>query len=272
MMKCVYILGIFLVILALGFFLVPAKKADYSDLIHITSPVSNQIVTSPLTVTGEARGNWYFEASFPVKILDANGALIVQSHAEAQGDWMTTDFVPFIALLEFSKPGTQTGTLVLEKDNPSGLPENAAEVRIPIRFTASSTLEDTMTVEAYFGNSSLAITNGMDCTELFPVERVVPKTMAVARAALEELFKGPTDAEKSNGFFTSINPGVMIQKVSIENGVASVDLSEELERAVGGSCRVAAIRAQITATVKQFPTVTDVVISISGRTEDILQP
>ena len=100
----------------------------------------------------------------------------------------------------------------------------------------------------------------------------MPETQAVARAALEELFKGPTDAEKSNGYFTSINPGVMIQKVSIENGVASVDLSEELERDVGGSCRVAAIRAQITATVKQFPTVTDVVISISGRTEDILQP
>jgi len=35
---------------------------------------------------------------------------------------------------------------------------------------------------------------------------------------------------------------------------------------------VTAIRAQITETLKQFPTVENVVISIDGRTEDILQP
>jgi len=35
---------------------------------------------------------------------------------------------------------------------------------------------------------------------------------------------------------------------------------------------VAAIRAQIRETLKQFPTVDEVIISIDGRTEDILQP
>ncbi|PIP22172.1 MAG: hypothetical protein COX38_02115, partial [Candidatus Nealsonbacteria bacterium CG23_combo_of_CG06-09_8_20_14_all_39_25] len=47
---------------------------------------------------------------------------------------------------------------------------------------------------------------------------------------------------------------------------------EQLEFQVGGSCKVSAIRAQITQTLKQFPTVDEVVISINGRTEDILQP
>jgi hypothetical protein len=107
---------------------------DTSNLIKITAPKPNDIVKSPLLITGEARGNWYFEASFPVKLIDANGDLIVQGHAEALSDWMTTDFVAFKATLEFEKPATPTGTLVLEKDNPSGLPENAAEVRIPVRF------------------------------------------------------------------------------------------------------------------------------------------
>jgi len=110
------------------------------------------------------------------------------------------------------------------------------------------------------------------CNKVFPVEREVPKTQAVAGAALEELLKGSTDAEKEQGFFTSINPDVKIQKLSIENGIAKVEFDEQLEFQVGGSCRVAAIRAQITETLKQFPTVKSVIISIDGRTEDILQP
>ena len=52
----------------------------------------------------------------------------------ADGEWTTKDFVPFALTLNFAEPRTATGTLVLEKSNPSGLPEHAAEVRIPVRF------------------------------------------------------------------------------------------------------------------------------------------
>jgi len=54
--------------------------------------------------------------------------------AQAQGDWMTTEFVPFEAVLEFAVPQTEFGTLILEKDNPSGLPQNADSISIPVRF------------------------------------------------------------------------------------------------------------------------------------------
>ena len=54
--------------------------------------------------------------------------------AQAQSDWMTEEFVPFKAMLEFSAPTTATGTLVLEKDNPSGLPENADSLIVPVKF------------------------------------------------------------------------------------------------------------------------------------------
>ncbi len=103
-------------------------------MIQVSAPHANTTVTSPLTVTGQARGTWYFEASFPVRLLDGNGNEIAITPAQAQGDWMTEDFVPFSATLTFTKPSTPTGTLVLEKDNPSGMPENAAEVRIPVEF------------------------------------------------------------------------------------------------------------------------------------------
>ncbi len=131
--------------------------------------------------------------------------------------------------------------------------------------------EEKMIIKVFFGNI-VNDPNVMDCDAVYPVEREVVKTPAVARAALEELFKGPTKDEINQSFFTSINEGVTIQKLGIADGVAIVDLSKKLEEAVGGSCRTSAIRAQITQTLKQFSTVKDVVISIDGRTEDILQP
>lgn len=105
-----------------------------SDLIQVDSPQPGGLITSPVTITGKARGQWYFEASFPIKIFDENGKVIGQGIAEAQGDWMTSEFVPFKAIVTFTKSPTKTGTILLEKDNPSGLPEHADSIRISIRF------------------------------------------------------------------------------------------------------------------------------------------
>lgn len=105
-----------------------------SDFIRVSNVRPNDIVHSPLTVQGEARGNWYFEASFPVKLYDADGKELAAIPAQAQGDWMTTEFVPFEVTLEFTQPSTDTGALVLKKDNPSGLPEHDDQLVIPVRF------------------------------------------------------------------------------------------------------------------------------------------
>ena len=110
-----------------------SSSASQSNMIRVTEPQPNAVVTSPLTVRGEARGTWYFEASFPVQLLDENGSLIVMLPAQAEGEWMTEDFVPFSVALNF-ETDAKRGTLVLMKDNPSGLPEHAAEIRIPVRF------------------------------------------------------------------------------------------------------------------------------------------
>ena len=128
----------------------------------------------------------------------------------------------------------------------------------------------TSTIKVFFNNSQLD--PEYSCNKVFSVQRQIPKTQAVARAALEQLLQGPTDAEKAQGFFTSINSGVKIQSLTIQAGTAYVDFDDQIEFQVGGSCRVSAIRAEITQTLKQFPTVSEVIISVNGRTEDILQP
>jgi hypothetical protein len=93
-------------------------------------------VQSPLTVTGKVPGNWSFEASFPVQVTSKNGAVLVQTAAQLEGDWMTEELVPFSVTLTFERPSGDNpqGYLVLKKDNPSGLPENDDSVTIPIVF------------------------------------------------------------------------------------------------------------------------------------------
>lgn len=110
------------------------NELDYSNEIQVNSPRPNQVVTSPLSIEGQAKGNWYFEASFPVELVDANGKSLIKTPVEAKSEWMTTEFVPFSLNLTFTKPETKTGKLILRNDNPSGLEENQKELIIPIKF------------------------------------------------------------------------------------------------------------------------------------------
>jgi spore germination protein GerM len=89
---------------------------------------------------------------------------------------------------------------------------------------------------------------------------------------LENLLDGPSESEKKDGFLTSINENVEINKIIIEDGKISVDFSKELNQDVAGSCRVIAIRSQIEKTLKQFSEIKEVLISVEGNSEEILQP
>ena len=109
-------------------------KEPVENMIRVISPKEGDTVASPLLIKGEARGAWYFEASFPVRLIDSEGETLAVYYAQAQGEWMTEDFVPFFSELIFETPKTETGTLILEKDNPSGLPENDASIEIPVKF------------------------------------------------------------------------------------------------------------------------------------------
>lgn len=103
-----------------------------SSTLRLKTPHATDVVKSPLFVEGEA-GGWYFEGEFPVRLLDASGNEITWGSAIAQGDWMTTDFVPFRATLIFTAPASATGTLVFEASNPRGN-GSSQTVQIPVKF------------------------------------------------------------------------------------------------------------------------------------------
>jgi len=110
------------------------NELEKTDLIRLDYPRPNQVISSPLTINGEARGSWFFEASFTVVLTNRDGLTIATGIATAKNDWMTENFVPFEAVLEFDKNQIPEnhGILILKKDNPSGLTEYDDALEVPV--------------------------------------------------------------------------------------------------------------------------------------------
>lgn len=102
--------------------------------LYVYSPTTNTKVVSQLAVVGMVPGNWSFENNFPVVLENDQGTAIAQTPATLIGTWMTDTLQPFTASLTIPAGQSGSGTLVLQNDNPSGLPANADSVSIPIQF------------------------------------------------------------------------------------------------------------------------------------------
>jgi hypothetical protein len=70
-----------------------------------------------------------------VFLLDAQGRKIATSYATAKGEWMTENFVDFEGIISFTGSFSgQQGTLILQKDNPTGLTQFDDALKIPVNF------------------------------------------------------------------------------------------------------------------------------------------
>ncbi len=115
----------------------PGSQASIKNLILVSAPTPNQPILSPVTVQGVARGSWFFEASFPISIVNWDGLIIGEGVATAEDDWMTEEFVPFTANVTYTIPPDtpyDRGAIILRKDNPSGLPEHDNALEFPVTF------------------------------------------------------------------------------------------------------------------------------------------
>lgn len=104
----------------------PAEK---TGLITVYSPLPESTINgSSVSIKGKAVGNWFFEASAPVDIVNWDGLIIGQGFVTVDEgySWMTTDMVPFSGNVSFDTSllgAYKYGWVIMKKDNPSALPE-----------------------------------------------------------------------------------------------------------------------------------------------------
>lgn len=112
----------------------PETNPDIT-ITYIT-PEENEAISFPLIIKGEAKGTWFFEASFPVEILNDKQELVTTGIAQAEEDWMTENFVPWTVKFD-TKPAGLNSTnafIKFKNDNPSGDPANEKSFLLPIRL------------------------------------------------------------------------------------------------------------------------------------------
>jgi germination protein M len=130
----------------------------------------------------------------------------------------------------------------------------------PAGSTAPGSPAPTTTVRAYFFLGSFIGDSG-----LVPVLRDIPNTQQVGAAAMQALIAGPNEAElgASPAMYTDVPTGMRFLGLTIDNGIATVNLSKEFE--AGGDARTVVGRAaQVVYTLTQFPTIQGVQFEIDG--------
>lgn len=148
---------------------------------------------------------------------------------------------------------------VVPSTEPSEEPAGSPSASVAPSATPGTT--ETMLVRAYF-----VLGGEPGSVGLVPVLREVPKSTAVAKAAMTALLGGPTRLESGDRqISTAIPDGTALLSVTAKNGVATVDLSTEFDSG-GGSASMQYRLAQVVYTLTQFATIKSVVFQIDGET------
>lgn len=223
--------------------------------ISVRAPVPYADVASPVIVAGSAIA---FESTISITIRDSGGRVIGRGFATADAPDAGQPGPYRTAVAFTAPPGATLFVEVFEASAKDGTPIHM--VRIPVRVA------NTLSTYSIF----LAKEGGPGCPQTFAVKRTVPKTNAVARASLEHLFAGPTREEWEQGYRSFVPQGTIINRLTVEAGVATADFSSY--KIPFGACAADSARVQIEKTLLQFSTVTSVVLSVDGDTEVFLHP
>lgn len=132
-------------------------------------------------------------------------------------------------------------------------PEPGTKEPIPTAPTGSP-----IVLKAYFDHDE----------KMQPVARTVPYTTAVLKASIEQLLKGPTAAEAKAGIDTQIPKSTKLRGVTLAEGIATVDLSEQFASG-GGTLAMTNRLAQVVYTATQFKSVDAVVFEIEGKRVEV---
>jgi spore germination protein GerM len=133
----------------------------------------------------------------------------------------------------------------------------------------------TINIKVFFSNEKLN-PNIDDCNKVFPVTRTIPKTSAVAKAALEELFKGVTKDEEAKGYgsIPTAESNGILKSINVKNGAAYVNFTNRVLEQMGTattSCGGGQYFGMIEKTLTQFPTIKKVYYAVEGNTNEFYE-
>ena len=237
----------------------------------VLSPQPNQTVSLPFSLRVEVPQDMK-ELGFRVLSTSSDGTEKVLLDDMIAG-WA---YEPSISLkvedsVYYAAPTSTAGMIVLY--DPANPDNRARRLSIPIFFAPV----ETVTVKVYFPNTQRE-TDSLASKSVYPVERTIPATTDIARAALTQLFRGPTGIEKEYGFFTYLGPPCRAQDfyysqhpcanklkgLEIKNGAACVwtyDIDWPTPASgMGGVHFMDVALDQIRQTLLQFPNISRVVV------------
>ncbi len=221
----------------------PATAAPTSVPAAVSQEITIEKVdaANPVVITGRART---FENNVVVRVRDSRGNLMKETFTTADGEMGQHN--PYRAEVWLAAdPGSRITAEALEYSAKDG--------------SERSLVKAEKAFNAELIDLTLRLPNS-DCTGLVTEKRRVPKSVAMARLVVESLMTHPVFPK-----------GSAVRSVNLRDGVLTVDFNERLQN-VGGSCAVQMIRASVTETLMQLPSVKRVVITAGGSEKLALQP
>lgn len=93
-------------------FLKDHYEFSLSTNVEVTSPSMNELVTSPLTITGKAK-DFYLKDMFDAALFDDQNNLMATSTAKSTAKVQEGEFVPFTSTITFGPTNATSGKIVL---------------------------------------------------------------------------------------------------------------------------------------------------------------
>lgn len=149
--------------------------------------------------------------------------------------------------------------------SPSGSPDGSPDPSAPPSGSPGASPSPSAAPETIVLRTYYVLEGDLGVEGLVPTLRVVPKTAAVARAALDALLDAESTTDRYRQLATAIPDGTRLLGISIKDGIATVDLSREFESGGGSSSSFYRL-GQVVYTLTQFSTVNAVRFEVEGRT------
>lgn len=215
-------------------------------------------------ISGQART---FENTVLYRLIFDDVLVLVKGFTTANASEVG-QFGPFSLDVAYNPDWSGNAVLeVYEEDAESGKEVNMVRIPVVIRVPAGNS-KDAQSLYAYFANSTFHREEKQTedhCSEVYPVRyQLRSGSQALARGALYYLLKGPDEAQTKSGYRTYIPAGTRLEKVAVENGVATLGFNSGLNR-IPNECERTAVHAQIEQTLAQFPNINAVAINVDGR-------